>query len=255
MLALQASGNDRRTMCAPSDATWQTLSTVAQSEDGGWYLAYSTNELTDVEGGALGHHSEIRVARFHDQTRTWQPVDAVDIDDCMNPWMAAYVGRRRQPHLIPRVGGGVWLLWEMKQDPESMSPSLGQLWCKPIVSSDDGEPFVAVDGRCWFVPAQSSGLQSTIYVASKTQPTTFDIHLDYLLHQVTPDAGIPSTELRSTAVRSSSIHRASPQAPVTGDRPTHYGRRARPSDIWMDRQSPGTQCSPARPPWMRSLSA
>jgi len=169
------------------DEAWHTMSALAQSDDGAWHLAYSTNQFIEIAAGALGHHSEIRVDRFDRASGAWRRVDAVDIDYAMNPWMAAYVGRRRQPYLLPATGAGVWLLWEMKQDPDSMGPGPGKLLCRRIGGPSQAQTTVAIDGRSAFVPQDTCRGQRPLWVASKTQFKPFDVHLDYALHRVALD--------------------------------------------------------------------
>ena len=179
---------------ASPEEDWAVLSCSVRTEDGSWLIAFSAEELVEETGGAVGHHSQIRVARFDASANAWREIDAVDIDYAMNPWLAAYVGRRRQPCLIARRGGGAWLFCEMKKDPTSMSPNLGRLWGTSLDAGHGGaKRFLAIDERCWFVLADSPSPRSELLVATKTQSRAFEKHVPYLLHRLRPDEAKPQS--------------------------------------------------------------
>ena len=174
-----------------NEQTWETMSATAQAEDGLWYLSRTSEELVKLENGALNHHSAVKVARLDQGGRQWQEIDAIDIDYAMNPWQAAYVGRRRFSHLAAQEGGGMWAFVEAKQDPKKMDPNLGRLLCRRYdgagASRDarmQRELHCVLDGHCNFVFESSSVPQDSIYVATKTQAQKGDLRIDYFLHSV-----------------------------------------------------------------------
>ena len=77
-----------------------------------WYLSRTSEKLVRLDNGALNHHSAVKVARYDQHGRQWEEIDEIDIDYAMNPWQAAYVGRRRFSHLAPQKGGGMWAFIE-----------------------------------------------------------------------------------------------------------------------------------------------
>ena len=206
-----------------NEQTWETLSATAQAEDGGWYLSRTSEELVKLDNGALNHHSAVKVARFDQGGRQWQEIDAIDIDYAMNPWQAAYVGRRRFSHLAPQKGGGMWAFIEAKQDAKKMDPNLGRLLCRRYdgggTSRDAGTPrelHCALDGHCNFVFENSPGPQDSIYVATKTQARKGDLRIDYFLHDV--EFGSIAEPVRPPAVAYSSFE-PDPE-PQTADFPS-----------------------------------
>lgn len=177
---------------APDEA-WETLPAVAFSRDGTCFVARCRERRVELEHGIAGWHSELAVARFDRERRRWTDVATIDIDHGMNPWMAAYVSRRRFPKLVGRERG-VWLLWEEKIEPRKMLPSLGRL-CAVPVSADglDDAPRVVVDGFCAFVVETGEGLdEKEVLVATKTQRERQEQRLPYLLHRVNLTAEHPA---------------------------------------------------------------
>ena len=174
-----------RVSCAGIDSAWNTLSTASPSLDGDWYLAWSQDELVSLPGNVLNHHSQIKVARLSRDSDIWQEVGAVDIDYALNPWMAAYVGLRRFPNLVPCTDGGVWLLWEVKQDPKAMEPGPGQLLAQRLPAASDAKRSeLLIDNRSCFVVESSPYPRSQLAVASKTQLRTREQRLPFLLNRV-----------------------------------------------------------------------
>jgi hypothetical protein len=149
-----------------SPGCWESLAAVTRDAGGTCFAARCRERLVELRQETAGYHTELVVAR--QDGIEWRDVAAVDIDFALNPWMAAYVGMRRYPVLIPRESGA-WLLWEEKQDVEAMRPNLGRLCAQAVGDSGlSGPARVAVDGRCMFV-VESGTAEDDVWVASKTQ--------------------------------------------------------------------------------------
>ena len=209
-----------------NEQTWETMSATAQAEDGGWYLSRTSEELVKLDNGALNHHSAVKVARYDRGGRQWQEIDAIDIDYAMNPWQAAYVGRRRFSHLAPQKGGGMWAFIEAKQDPKKMDPNLGRLLCRRYDGTEARQELHCVlDGHCNFVFENSPGPQDSVYVATKTQARKGNLRIDYFLHSV--ELGSIEERVRPPAVAYSSFEpEPEPQTadfPSTGELKLFFG--------------------------------
>ena len=209
-----------------NEQTWETMSATAQAEDGTWYLSRTSEELVKLDNGALNHHSAVKVARYDKGGGQWQEIDAIDIDYAMNPWQAAYVGRRRFSHLASQKGGGMWAFIEAKQDPKKMDPNLGRLLCRRYDGAGARQELHCVlDGHCNFVFEKSPGPQASIYIATKTQASKGDLRIDYFLHDV--EFGSIAEPVRPPAVAFSSFEpEPEPQTadfPSTGELKLFFG--------------------------------
>ena len=209
-----------------NEQTWETLSANAQAEDGTWYLSRTSEELVKLDNGALNHHSAVKVARYDKGRRQWQEIDAIDIDYAMNPWQAAYVGRRRCSHLAAQKGGGMWAFIEAKQDPKKMDPNLGRLLCRRYDGAEARQELHCVlDGHCNFVFENPPAPQDSIYVATKTQAHKGDLRIDYFLHSV--ELGSIAERVRPPAISYTSFEpEPEPQtadSPSTGELKLFFG--------------------------------
>ena len=199
-----------------NEQTWETLSATAQAEDGVWYLSRTSEKLVRLDNGALNHHSAVKVARYDQGGRHWKEIDEIDIDYALNPWQAAYVGRRRFSHLAAQKGGGMWAFVEGKQDPKKMDPNLGRLLCRRYDGAGTPQELHCVlDGHCNFVFENSPRPQESLYVATKTQARKGDLRIDYILHSV--ELGAISARVKPPAIEYTSFE---PELePKTADHP------------------------------------
>ncbi len=110
--------------------------TAIHDAEGTPYLAYCLERRIDLHG-AIGRHSEIVCAAWHDTTQQWQETTRANIDHAMNPWLAGYAGHRRQPWLTRSDNGGIWLAFEEKIDTTSMSPGNGRLIVRDMHGTQD----------------------------------------------------------------------------------------------------------------------
>jgi len=173
-------------MAAPANA-WQSLPSLALGGDGVLYAAGCRETLIALDDGVANHHTELIVWALPPETAEWCELGAVDVNHAMNPWMAAYMGRRRFPTLVPR-DQGVWLLWEEREEAEPQHSEaqrpFGRLCAAPVsVANGLGECMVALAHQARFVVERSrSGDQ--LLVASKTQVLRRQQYLPYSLHRV-----------------------------------------------------------------------
>jgi len=169
-----------------------------------------------VQDGIVSRQSELVVSVLKGG---WRDVESVNIDHAMNPWMAAYVGMRRFPNLLP-AEGGAWLLWEEKLDPHDMDPPLGRL-CAWRIGCDGpaARPVVAVNGRCMF-PLESGGTETDLLVASRTQFRRGQQHLPYILHRADLTR---CTEPRPDGLESNRAATQFTVRPVAAERPELEG--------------------------------
>jgi hypothetical protein len=165
---------------------WKSLSAVLQTSDGRSFLAYSRDELVMIEPNAVNWHSNICVEEWFVTEEKWKITHETCIDFAMNPWMAAYVGRRRQPHLREFSTKGPVLLWEMKQDVASMSPNPGQLRLLFLGNKEARAEHIVMDGACWFVPSVIKKPAEHIWVGTKTQIKAREFPMKYRVKKILP---------------------------------------------------------------------
>jgi hypothetical protein len=183
---VSARGVSCQRMAAPAKA-WQSLPSLGLGGDGVLYAAGCRETLVALDHGVASHHSELAVWALSPGTTEWREVGAVDVDHAMNPWMAAYMGRRRFPTLVPR-DQGAWLLWEEREDPEPQYSEaqrpFGRLCAAPVSAADGlGEGMMALARQARFV-VERNRHGDHLLVASKTQAVPGQQHLPYSLHHV-----------------------------------------------------------------------
>ena len=211
-------GGCSETGSVPCPEGWQESLSALASDGRLWYVARCRERLVEFPGGAAGHHSELVLARG--DGATWEDVASVNIDHAMNPWMAAYYGRRRFPTLVSDHDNGIWMLWEEKNDPESMDPCLGRL-CGLAPGGDGNtasEPIVLVADRCMFSCEQQAGPGGVLRVATKTQWHAFESCLPYVLCSAELDR---AGELRPAGLPTNACAPAFRVAPPRSTRSVH----------------------------------
>ena len=163
--------------------TWDTLGALACDGAGRLYAARCRSRLVALDGEAANHHEELVVSVRPDAQTGWRDVAAVNIDEALNPWLAAYWGWRRYPRLIADEDG-VWLLWEDKLDRDSMGPGPGRLCALKVTPAGAvGAPVILLSGLCMYGMAANATAPKLV-VATKTQPQAFLFGLDYEVHTI-----------------------------------------------------------------------
>ncbi len=169
----------------PVDASdsWCSLPSIAWDNSGNVYSSYCRENPVELEGGMASYHSRIVFSKLAPDQSKWQTLEHTDIDYGMNPWQAAYVGRRRFSQLVPNPAGGMWALFEEKLEPYTMKPATGRLILHTIGSQNEQ---ILLGGQSMYTCARSILADRFLPVASKTHDFSQQMHVAYHLHLVDP---------------------------------------------------------------------
>ena len=173
--------SDRR--CVESEDRDAVFPCIACAKNGSRFLSCTIEQPVLLDNGCVEYRSDIAVFQSDNSRGEWVSIGKESIDYGLNPWQAAYVGRRRAPLLRADGNGGMWLLWEMKQDRRSMNPHLGRLMGKKL-AGENGKAMCLIEGRCGFVPAQACSGSLKLTVASRSQFVKGDYRVPFVLHRV-----------------------------------------------------------------------
>jgi hypothetical protein len=168
--------------------------TAVYSPCGKWFLACTADQPRLGKSGSVIHHSELKTYYWNPGESSWRESGLIDIDYGLNPWQAAYCGRRRQPLLLADSCGSTWLLWEMKQDPRSMDPQPGRLLGAQLDRHSSYEQHCFVEGHSSFVSAEDNCGRDEWLIASKTRFKKGELDLPYILHRISPGEDTPLIE-------------------------------------------------------------
>jgi hypothetical protein len=164
------------------------------SPAGEWLLACTAEHPRLRDSGSVIHHSVFKVYRWDTVKSCWEEDGCVDIDYGLNPWQAAYCGKRRQPGLLTAADGGAWLVWEMKQDLRSMDPQPGRLLGAELDRRTPYRQRCLLEGRSSLVSADGNCGRKEWLFASKTRFKKGEGDLPYILHKAAPGEDTPVIE-------------------------------------------------------------
>ncbi len=155
----------------------------AWDNSGNVYSSYCRENPVELEGGMASYHSRIVFSKLAPNQSKWQTLEHTDIDYGMNPWQAAYVGRRRVSQLVPNPAGGMWALFEEKLEPYTMKPATGRLILHTIGSQNEQ---ILLGGQSMYTCARSILADRFLPVVSKTHDFAHQMHVAYHLHLADP---------------------------------------------------------------------
>ncbi len=151
------------------DGAEEQLGQITVDEAGSIYCARCQENLVEDSAGARWQ-SRLTLSCWNGNE--WEEIGVWDLDDTMNPWLAAYCGFRRFPHFI-QGDSGPWLMWEEKRDKESMEPSLGRLRGTPLAGAISQQAYTLHKDAAHYILADRAS-EGCLTILTKTQKKGFE---------------------------------------------------------------------------------